>query len=89
MDRGGQLDHAEASAEMTAGHRDRVDRFLAKLVGNLLHLLDLELAQVIGGFDGVEKRRLTKCGHSDIPFFACRNTRSDENWVCASSAQRA
>ena len=67
MDRGGQFDHAEAGAEMAAGYRDRVDGFLTKLVGNLPHLLDLELAQVVGRADGVEKRRFTKCGHSDIP----------------------
>jgi len=67
MNRGGQLDHTEARAEMTARHGDRVDRLLAKLVGDLAHLLDLELAQIFRGFDGVEERRLTKCGHSDIP----------------------
>ena len=52
---------------MAAGDRHRVDGFLTQLVGNLPHLLDLELAQVVGRADGVEKRRLTKCGHSDIP----------------------
>ncbi len=67
MDGGGQFDDAEAGAEMPAGYRNRVDGFLAKLVGNLLDLLDLELAKVIGRADGIEKRRLTKFGHSDIP----------------------
>ena len=67
MDRRGQFDDAEAGAEMAAGDRDRIDGFLAQLVGDLPHLLDLELAQIVRGADGVEKRRLTKCGHSDIP----------------------
>src|SRR5882672_10125692 len=51
MDRGGQLDHAEAGAEMAAGHRHRVDGFLPQFVGDLLHLLDLELAKVVGRVD--------------------------------------
>ena len=67
MDRGGQFDDAEAGAEMAAGHRNGVDGFLAQLVGDLPHLLDLELAQIVRGADRVEKRRFTKCGHSDIP----------------------
>ena len=67
MDRRGQFDHAEAGAEMSAGDRDRVDGFLAQFVGDLPHLLHLEPAQIIRGADGVEKRRFTECGHSDIP----------------------
>ena len=67
MDGGGEFDHAETGAEMAAGDGDRVDRFLTQFVGDLLHLLDLELAEVVGRPDGVEKRRLTECGHSDIP----------------------
>src|SRR6266567_7715613 len=51
---------------MAAGHRNRVDGFLTKFVGNLAHLLDLELAKVIGRANGVEKRRFTDCSHSDI-----------------------
>src|SRR5204862_7658983 len=75
MDGGGQFDHAEAGAEMAARDGDRVDRLLTQLVGDLAHLLDLELAEVVGRSDRVEKRRLTECGHSDIPVFACRNPR--------------
>ena len=67
MDGGREFDDAEAGAEMAASHRNRVDGFLAELVGNLPHLLDLELTKIIGRADGIEKRRLTKCGHSDIP----------------------
>ena len=44
VDRGGQFDDAEAGAEVAAGHRHGVDGFLAEFVGDLLHLLDLELA---------------------------------------------
>ena len=78
----GQLDHAEAGAEVTAGHRDRVDGLLTELVGDLLHLLDLELAQVVRRFDRVEKRRLTIFGHSDIPVLHV-GKRSDEKRGCA------
>jgi hypothetical protein len=52
---------------MAAGHRDGVDGFLTEFVGDLPYLLDLELAKIVGRADGVQKRRLTKCGHSDIP----------------------
>ena len=67
MQRRGQLDDAEAGAEMAAGDGDRVDGFLTQLVGDLPDLLDLELAQIVRGADGVEKRRFTEIGHSDIP----------------------
>src|SRR5262249_55324478 len=98
VDRGGQLDHAESGTEMTAGHRDRVDRFLTKLVSDLPHLLDLELAQVIRGFDGVEKRGLTKSGHSDIPVLHVGTrgptrigdahfARSEPDWLALAAAQ--
>jgi hypothetical protein len=50
---------------MAASHRNRVDGFLTKLVGNLPHLLDLELT-VSGRANGVEAA-FYKCGHSDIP----------------------
>src|SRR3954449_2139625 len=52
---------------MSSGYRDRVDGFLAQLVGDLPHLLQLEPAQVPGSPNRVEKRRSTKYGHSDIP----------------------
>jgi hypothetical protein len=65
----GQFDHAEAGAEVTAGHRDGVDRLLAQFVGDLPDLLDLELAQILRGADRIEKRRFTEAGHGDIPIF--------------------
>jgi hypothetical protein len=67
MDRGGQFDDAEAGAEMAAGDRNRVDGFLAKLVGHLPDLFHLEPAQIVGGADRVEKRRFTEYGHGDVP----------------------
>ncbi len=87
VDRGGQFHHAEAGAEVAAGHRDRVNRFLTKLISDLLHLLDLELAQIVRSFDGVEKRSFTECGHSDIPVLHV-GTRSDEKRVAHESAAR-
>src|SRR3954452_12082794 len=42
MDRGRQFDDAEAGSKMAAGDRDRVDGFLAQLVGDLTELIDLE-----------------------------------------------
>ena len=49
VQRDGQLDHAEPGAQMAAGHRDRVDRLGAQLVGELPQLAFVELAQVLGG----------------------------------------
>jgi len=72
VDRGGEFHDAEAGAEVAAGHRNGVDGFLAEFVGDLTHLLDLELAKVVGRSDGIEKRRFTKCGHSDIPILHVR-----------------
>ena len=80
MDGGGQFDHAEAGAEMAAGHRDGIDGFLAQFVGDLPNLLDLEPAQVFRRADGVKKRRFTKCGHGDIPIFAGRGEPPDARW---------
>ncbi len=52
---------------MAAGYRDGIDGFLTQLVGDLLNLFHLQLAQIFRGTDGVEKRRFTKIGHGDIP----------------------
>jgi len=62
-----QFDDTEAGAEMSAGDRDGVDGFLTQLIGDLPDLLHLEPAQIVGCVDGVEKRRFTKCGHSEFP----------------------
>jgi hypothetical protein len=68
VDRGGEFHDAEAGAKVAAGYRNGVDGFLAEFVGDLPHLLDLELAQIVGRADGIEKRRFAKCGHCDIQF---------------------
>ena len=48
VQRDGQLDHAEAGAEMAAGDRHGVDRLLAQFVGELAQLALVEPAQVFG-----------------------------------------
>ena len=55
MEGDGQLDDAEAGAEMAAGDRDRVDGLLAQLVGELAKIFLGEPAQVAGRADRVEK----------------------------------
>ena len=51
MQRDGQLDDAEAGAEMAAGDRDGVDRLGAQLVGELAELALVERPQVGGRGD--------------------------------------
>jgi hypothetical protein len=72
VDRGGEFDDAEAGAEVTAGHRNGIDGFLAEFVRDLTYLLDLELAKIVGRADGIEKWRFAICGHSDIPILQVR-----------------
>ena len=48
VQRDGQLDHAEAGAQMAAGHRDGVDRLLAQLVGELAKLVSGSLRRSAG-----------------------------------------
>ena len=55
MDRHGQLDHAEARAEMPAAGTDRVDHLAAQFVGQLAQLILLELAKVGRKIDSVEQ----------------------------------
>ena len=56
-----QLDDTEARPEMAARHRDRVDRFRAQLVGELVELVFLELAEVGRRVDRVEEGCLRIC----------------------------
>ena len=63
MERDGQLDHAQAGAEMAAGDRDGGDHFGAKLVGELAQLGGLQPAKLGGRADGVEERRFGAVGH--------------------------
>ena len=52
----GELDHAQAGAEMPAGHRDRVDRLLPQLGRQLHQAGTAEAAQVAGLVNLVEER---------------------------------
>ena len=56
MQRRGQLDHAQARAQMPAGDGHRVDGFGPHLFGQLFQLGDVEAAHIGGKLDGVEKR---------------------------------
>ena len=56
VQRDGQFDDAEAGAEMAAGDRDRVDRLLPQLVGELAQVGRRKLPQVLRQFDLVEQR---------------------------------
>ena len=55
MQRNGQLDDAEAGAEMAAGHRDRADGLGAQFVGNLLQLVFVKATQIGRALDRVEQ----------------------------------
>ena len=57
MQRHGQLDDAEAGAEMSAGDRHRIDQLGTQLVGELPQIFLAQLAQIGGNIDLVEQRR--------------------------------
>ncbi len=57
VQRHGQLDDAEAGAEMTAGDRNRIDQLGAQLVGELPQIFLRQFAQVGWNIDLVEQRR--------------------------------
>ena len=59
----GQLDDAEAGAEMAACHRHGVDGFLAQFVDDLGQVGFREAPQVLGRLDGVEQGRSGGFGH--------------------------
>ncbi len=65
VNRGRQLDHAEARAEVTAGHGNRVDGFLPQFVGDLAKLAWVKLTQVGRRLDSIEERRLAGSGHDN------------------------
>ena len=56
VQRDGQLDHAEAGAEMAAGLGDRVDGLMAQFVGQLLELLGRKVLQIARKMDTIEQR---------------------------------
>ncbi len=63
MQRDGEFDDAQTSAQMPPGYGHRIDRLGAKLVGNLLESALVELPQVAGVFDLVEQGRFGWDGH--------------------------
>ncbi len=69
MQRDRQLDHAEAGAEMAAGHGNGVDRLLAQFVGDLPQLARFEAPEVVRGLDEVEQRGLGGNRHAYAPFY--------------------
>jgi hypothetical protein len=71
----GQFDDAKAGAEMSTRYRDGIDGFLTQFIGDLPDLFHLEPAQIVGGVDGVEKRRFAEYGHGDIPILQVGTTR--------------
>src|SRR6185295_7076749 len=60
MQRDGQLDHAEAGAEMAAGDRYGVDRLLTQFVGELAQLSDIETAKILRRWTLIEQRRFRR-----------------------------
>ena len=54
----GELDDAEAGAEVAAGHRDGVDRLLAQLGGKLRQIGLGKLAQILRRRHAIKQRRL-------------------------------
>ena len=66
VQRHGELDDAEAGAQMPARDRDGVDRLLAQLVGELAKLCLGKLAEVRGGVDLIEKGRFRSAVHRSI-----------------------
>ena len=59
VQRRGQLDDAEAGAQVAAGDRDGVDGLGAQLVGELAQIGFGKPAKVLGRVDGVEERGFT------------------------------
>ena len=63
VQRDGEFDDAQTSAQMPPGHGNGIDRLGAKLVGNLLEPALVELPEVAGVFDLVEQGRFGWDGH--------------------------
>ena len=81
MQGGGQLDHAETGAEMSARYRNRIDGFLTQFVGNLPDLLHLEPRKSSGvrivSRSGVLLNAVTVL----FQFCQGRDQRPDRKWV--------
>ena len=57
VERNGQLDDAQAGAQMPAGDRHGIDHLLAQFVCDLTQLAGIQLTQVLGGMNFVKQRR--------------------------------
>ena len=66
MERDGELDHAQARAEMPAGDRNGVDRLLPQFVGQTLQVALGQSAQVFRRRDAVEKGRMFFVGQANV-----------------------
>ncbi len=66
MQRHGELDHAEARAQMPAGDGDGVDHLGAQLVGKLAQVLARQGPEIGGEVDGIEQRCLRLVGHGEL-----------------------
>ena len=63
VERDGQLDHAQAGAEVPPGDRHRRNHLGAKFLGQLGQLVLGQRANIGGRIDGVEQRRVGTIGH--------------------------
>src|SRR5205085_2080108 len=75
VQRDGQLDHAEAGAEMAAGDRYGIDRLLPQLIGELAQLGGIETTEILGRRTLIEQRRFRRLRHARSP----RNDASRRN----------
>lgn len=66
----GQLDHAQAGAEMAAGDGDRIDGLGPQLVRQLAQLGNVEVPRVGGEMDLVEERSVWHAGGSYLSLWS-------------------
>src|SRR3546814_8587027 len=82
VQRGSQLDHAEAGTKVAAGHRHGLDHLQAQLVGQVAKLALLEPAQVRRFVDLIQKG-----GGTPVMTDLCqdrKSTRLNSSHYCAS-----
>jgi hypothetical protein len=61
-----QFDDPESGAEVTARDRDRVDGFLAQLIGELAELAALQATQIGRRLNEIKERGLGGLGHGRL-----------------------
>ncbi len=66
MQRHRQFDHAEAGAEMAAGHRHGIDGLGAQFLRKLRQIGDIEPPQIGGRVDAVEQGRFCGLRHEKL-----------------------